>query len=60
MNASMNEDAAFTPEKFICKCGHPATRHISNGERLEGANNAIWCMERFCSCSGFQLNHIAE
>ena len=37
----------------ICKCGHSLARHV-----LYNSSKSLVCIERFCHCSSFKLNHI--
>lgn len=60
MSVTKENETVETPiplDEQICSCGHPASRHVSNGLKVEGGNNAIWCYELFCSCSKYYFNH---
>lgn len=39
----------------ICVCDHSLERHILMGSHGSGK---MVCIERFCPCSSFKLNHV--
>jgi hypothetical protein len=47
------EEKPIPSTDMICKCGHSLARHIP----YNSSKNMV-CIEHFCPCSQFKLNHV--
>jgi hypothetical protein len=53
MTSDVVEVSAVPDKDQICTCGHSLERHIQYN-----SGKSLVCIERFCPCSRFRLNHI--